>query len=57
MVPRQVTVTVDWNGRHLRNEHRYSEFKLFNVETIERPGKPKQLSETSKGASDHPTPP
>ena len=57
MVPRQVTVTVDWNGRHLRNEHRYTEFKLFNVEATDRPGKPKQLSETSKGASDHPTPP
>jgi tetratricopeptide (TPR) repeat protein len=57
LVPRQVTVTVDWNGRHLRNEHRYSDFKLFHVETTNRPGKPKQLSETSKGASDHPTPP
>jgi hypothetical protein len=50
-VPRQVTVTVDWNGKHLRNEHRYSEFKLFRVEATEKPGKPKVLSETPKGAS------
>jgi hypothetical protein len=52
-VPRQVTVTVDWNGKHLRNEHRYSEFKLFKVEATEKPGKPKAPGETPKGAS-HP---
>jgi tetratricopeptide (TPR) repeat protein len=50
-VPQQVTVTVDWNGKHFRNEHRYSEFKLFKVETSEKMGKPKQVSGTSKGAS------
>jgi hypothetical protein len=49
-VPRQVTVTVDWNGKHLRNEHRYSEFKLFNVEATDKPGKPKELGETSNRA-------
>jgi len=56
-VPRQVTVTVDWNGEHLRNEHRYSEFKLFNVQATDKPGKPKELGETSKGAPDPQTPP
>jgi hypothetical protein len=56
-LPQQVTVTVDWNGKHLRNEHRYSEFKLFNVEAIDKPGKPKKLAETSHGASDPQTPP
>jgi hypothetical protein len=56
-VPRQVTVTVDWNGRHLRNEHRYSEFKLFNVEAIDKPGKPKELGETSNRALDPQTSP
>ena len=44
-VPRQVTVTVDWNGKHLRNEHHYSEFKLFQVEATEKQGKPKELSQ------------
>ncbi len=45
-VPQQVVVAVDWNGKHLRNEHRYSEFKVFNVEAIEKRGKPKELSQT-----------
>jgi hypothetical protein len=47
-VPKEVTVAVDWNGKHLRNEHRYSEFKVFNVETIEKRGKLKELGEASK---------
>jgi len=51
-LPQQVTVTVDWNGRHFRNEHRYSEFKVFNVEATERIKKPKQLGQTSNPAPD-----
>ena len=51
-LPQQVIVTVDWNGKLLRNEHRYSEFKLFNVEAIDKPGKPKELGETSNRALD-----
>jgi len=47
-VPRQVTVTVAWNGKYLRNEHHYSEFKLFQVEATEKQGKPKELSQKSK---------
>jgi tetratricopeptide (TPR) repeat protein len=52
LLPQQVTVTVDWNGRHLQNEHRYSEFKLFNVEATDKLGKPKAPSDTpaSNGA-------
>jgi hypothetical protein len=34
-LPRQVSVMVDWKGRILHNEHRYSDYKLFNVETNE----------------------
>jgi tetratricopeptide (TPR) repeat protein len=49
-VPQQVTVTVDWNGKHLRNQHRYSEYKLFKVETVEKIGKPKELGQTPKPA-------
>jgi tetratricopeptide (TPR) repeat protein len=56
-LPRQVTVTVDWNGKHLRNEHRYSDFKLFKVEATDKLGKPKELGETSNGASNPQTPP
>jgi len=46
-VPEQVTVSVDWNGKHLRNEHRYSEFRLFQVEATEKRAKPKEVSDTS----------
>jgi hypothetical protein len=56
-LPQQVTVTVDWNGKHLRNEHRYSDFKLFKVEATDKPGTPKELGETPNGASDPQTPP
>jgi hypothetical protein len=56
-LPQQVTVSVDWNGKHLRNEHRYSDFKLFKVEATDKPGKPKELGETSNRASDPQTPP
>jgi hypothetical protein len=56
-LPQQVTVTVDWNGKHLRNEHRYSDFKLFKVEATDKLGKPKELGETSNGASGPQTPP
>jgi hypothetical protein len=44
-VPKQVTVTVDWNGKRLRNEHHYSEFKLFQVAATEKQGKPNELSQ------------
>lgn len=30
-LPKDVTVTVDWGGKSLRNDHQYSDFKLFNV--------------------------
>jgi len=34
-LPQEVSVTVDWKGRVYRNWHRYSDYKLFNVETKE----------------------
>ncbi|MGD0012408.1 MAG: hypothetical protein ABSE93_28190 [Terriglobia bacterium] len=51
-LPQQVTVTVDWNGKHLRNEHRYSDFKVFNVEANQKIRKPKEVGQTSKQAPD-----
>jgi hypothetical protein len=51
-LPQQVTVAVDWNGKQFRNEHRYSEFKVFNVEAVERRGKPKESGQTSEQALD-----
>jgi len=47
-VPRQVTVSVDWNGKHLRNEHRYSEFKLFQVDANEKIEARKEMGRPSK---------
>lgn len=35
-LPREVEVTVQWKGRVFRNLHRYSDFKLFNVEAEEK---------------------
>jgi tetratricopeptide (TPR) repeat protein len=34
-LPQRVSVAVDWNGKRLRNEHRYSNFELFNVSATE----------------------
>lgn len=35
-LPQEVDVTVELRGRVYRNQHHYSEFKLFNVETKEQ---------------------
>ena len=35
-LPREVTVTVQWKGKTFRNSHRYSDFRVFKVETEER---------------------
>lgn len=51
-LPLDVTVSVDWNGRHLRNRHQYSEFKLFNVESQQKVGNPKELGENPNAAKD-----
>jgi len=40
-LPRAVTVTVGWNGKNLRNEHEYSDFKLFNVASSQKVRNPK----------------
>jgi tetratricopeptide (TPR) repeat protein len=53
-LPREVAVTVDWHGRVLRNDHAYSDFKVFNVESTQKLGKPKELAQTPKEGSDPP---
>jgi tetratricopeptide (TPR) repeat protein len=40
-LPKDVTVTVDWRGKTLRNVHHYSDFKLFNVGTSQAIRSPK----------------
>lgn len=39
-LPQQVTVNVEWGGRTFRNQHHYSDFKLFTVEAEEKPQAP-----------------
>lgn len=41
-LPQEVTVTVAWKGRLLRNVHEYSDFKIFQVNSTEKTVKPKQ---------------
>ncbi len=50
-LPQQVTVTVDWNGHLLRNEHQYSEYKVFNVDSRQKFGKVSTTGEVSKDPS------
>jgi Tfp pilus assembly protein PilF len=47
-LPEKVTLTLDWNGKILRNQHEYSDFKIFNVDTKEKIGKPKDTAESTK---------
>jgi hypothetical protein len=35
ILPQAVEIMVDWRGRILRNQHLYSDFRLFNVESKE----------------------
>lgn len=39
-LPHDVTVTLDWSGRRLRNRHQYSDFLVFNVEEKHKIGLP-----------------
>ena len=54
-LPQRVSVAVDWNGKRLRNEHRYSKFELFNVHATEdenqrrAPATPASKVETGPG--------
>jgi tetratricopeptide (TPR) repeat protein len=54
-LPKDVQITVNWRGRLLHNQHRYSDFKLFNVEAKEEkkpvlvPAPPPAESSESKG--------
>ena len=47
-LPSEVTVTIDWGGRLLRNKHEYSDFKIFNVEQRNKIGLPKEISQSSE---------
>jgi hypothetical protein len=48
-LPHEVSVTLNWNGKELRNTHDYSDFKVFNVDASQKIGKPKESARSSKG--------
>jgi Tfp pilus assembly protein PilF len=50
-LPSDVTVTIDWSGRRLRNRHEYSDFVVFNVESTQRIAKPKGAPRDSEEES------
>ncbi len=51
-LPGEVDVTVEWKGKTFRNLHRYSDFKLFNVETEEK----RKAAEVPSVPTEKPTP-
>ena len=47
-LPEDVTVTLDWNGKVLRNTHEYSDFRIFNVDASEKIGTVKASANSSQ---------
>jgi tetratricopeptide (TPR) repeat protein len=52
-LPQAVSVSLDWNGRYMRNQHAYSDFLLFNVDSSQKIGEPKHAE---KSVEQPPTP-
>lgn len=53
-LPKKVTVTADWRGKMLRNEHQYSDYRLFNVQNNENIHTPNPPPADSKDSSNSP---
>jgi hypothetical protein len=51
-LPDAVTVTLDWDGKVLRNKHAYSDFLVSNVDFTQRIGKPKDVEKSAKEANE-----
>ena len=51
-LPDVVTVTLDWNGKILRNQHAYSDFLLSNVDSTQRIKNPKVVEKTTEETVD-----
>ncbi len=50
-LPQEVTVSVDWRGKHLRNVHQYSDYRIFNVESTQKIATPNFAQKTPKDAT------
>jgi hypothetical protein len=53
-LPKDVTVTVDWGGKTLRNDHQYSDFERFNVGADENITKRKNPKAIANSQTAHP---
>lgn len=53
LLPKDVTVTVDWHGKTFRNEHQYSDFKRFSVRASQRIRKPTGAKKITAAQSRH----
>ncbi len=51
-LPKQVTVTLNWEGKVLRNTHLYSDFELFSVETMQKIAAPNIVKKTAEESAD-----
>ena len=51
-LPRSVTVSLEWNGKVLRNRHVYSDFRLFDVEATEKIENPEEPRESIEPLSE-----
>jgi hypothetical protein len=51
-LPKEVDVTVGWNGKKLRNQHEYSGFQVFNVAATQKINKPKAQQQASDISSE-----
>ena len=55
-LPRNVTVTVTWAHRRLRNEHEYSGFRAFSVAESQKIGNPKAMTHETAETPARPKP-
>jgi len=53
-LPNAVTVTLDWNGKVFRNNHAYSDFIVFNVQSSQKIGRPKGADKTAEETNELP---
>jgi hypothetical protein len=53
-LPAAVTVTLDWNGKLLRNQHAYSDFLVSNVDAFQKIGQPKDAMKSAVEADEAP---
>ena len=51
-LPKEVNVTVGWDGKSLRNQHEYSGFQVFNVAATQKIDKPKSSQQASELSAD-----